>query len=87
MSRISMAIFEWGLNDVEMLRKAKFGELKHAGISNPSNATVLKSISKQELAKHCRRKTRGVEGSATLLEELFSSLQDVFTTLLKFCAQ
>ena len=61
MSRISVAIFEWDLNDVELLKRAKFGELKLAGISNPSPETVLKSISKQELAQHCRRKTRDVD--------------------------
>jgi hypothetical protein len=81
MSRISTAIFEWDSSDVALLKEAKCGELKLAGIRQPSQETVLKSITKQELARHCRRMTRGVENTTNLLEELFSSLMDVTDTL------
>ena len=81
MARISTAIFEWDFCDVELLKKAKCGELKLAGIRQPSPETVFKSISKQELARHCRRKTRGVENTTNLLEELFSSFTDLTDTL------
>ncbi|EFX65479.1 hypothetical protein DAPPUDRAFT_333147 [Daphnia pulex] len=81
MSRISTAIFEWDSSDVALLKEAKCGELKLAGIRQQSQETVLKSITKQELARHCRRMTRGVENTTNLLEELFSSLMDVTDTL------
>jgi len=82
MSRISTAIFEWDSSDVALLKEAKCGELKLAGIRQPSQETVLKSITKQELARRfCCRRTRGVENRTNLLEELFSSLMDVTDTL------
>jgi hypothetical protein len=40
MARISTAIFEWDFCDVELLKKAKCGELKLAGIRQPSPETV-----------------------------------------------
>jgi hypothetical protein len=82
MSRILTAIFDWDSGDVELLKEAKCGELKLAGIRNPSQETVVKSITKQELARRfCCRRTRGVENRTNLLEELFSSLMDVTDTL------
>jgi hypothetical protein len=67
MSRISTAIFELHSSDVALQKEAKCGELKLAGIRQPSQETVLKSITKQELARHCRRRTRGVENTTNLL--------------------
>jgi hypothetical protein len=67
MSRILTAIFELYSSAVALLKEAKCGELKLAGIRQPSQETVLKSITKQELARHCRRRTRGVENTTNLL--------------------
>jgi hypothetical protein len=71
MSQIYAAIFEWDHADVEHLKKAKVLELQIAGIKIPSTETVLKAISKQELARHCRRKTRSVTDTTSMLENFF----------------
>ena len=81
MSQISAAIFEWDHADVELLKKAKVSELQIAGIKIPSAETVLKAISKQELARHCRRKTRSVTDTTSMLEKVFSSLLNATDTL------
>ncbi|EFX64542.1 hypothetical protein DAPPUDRAFT_266209 [Daphnia pulex] len=65
------AIFEWDLGDVATLRTAKEGELKKAGVSKPSTAAVNKAITKFELARHCRRRTRGEQETIRLIESLF----------------
>lgn len=81
MSQISAAIFEWDYSDVELLKKAKVSELQIAGIKNPSTETAMKAISKQKLARHCRRKTRSVTDTASMLEKVFSSLLNATDTL------
>lgn len=40
----------------------------------PTVAQVLASISSKELAKHCCRKTRGVEETRALIESLLDSM-------------
>ena len=75
MQKVSSAIFEWDLGDVEALRTAKEGELKNAGVSKPSTAAVNKAITKYELARHCIRRTRGTEETIRLIESLFSSAE------------
>ena len=68
MSCLSAAIFEWDREDFELLLSAKKAEMIAAGITVPSTTAVQKAISKDELAKHCRRRTRGVkETTAPLL--------------------
>lgn len=81
MGKLSGAIFEWDEKDVELLRKAKKGELVLAGLKNPSVDAVTKSISKMELAKHCKRRTRGPDNTIRLIESLIVSLQDATDTL------
>lgn len=56
-----------------MLRSAKEGELRKAGVSKPTAAAVNKAITKYELAKHCKRRTRGEEETNRLLRSLFLS--------------
>ena len=53
---------------------AKRGYLKQQGISQPSVSAVKKAITKDELSRHCRRKTRGVELTIQLIEELLLKL-------------
>jgi hypothetical protein len=81
MTKLSGAIFEWDEKDVNLLRKAKKCELVLAGLKNPSTDAVNKSISKIELAKHCKRRTRGPDKTVCLIEDLILSLKDSTDTL------
>lgn len=81
MGKLSSAIFEWDQKDVDLLRQAKRGELVMAGLKSPSADAVNKSISKIELAKHCKRRTRGADTSVSLIEKLILSLEDSTDTL------
>jgi hypothetical protein len=63
------------------LIEAKKSELKITGISNPSKETVMKAINKYEMAKHCRRKTRGTSTTTALLDELVTSLTGITDSL------
>ncbi|XP_053699560.1 uncharacterized protein LOC128746500 [Synchiropus splendidus] len=58
--------------------EAKRVELKkkHQGYE-PTDAQVLASISSSELAKHCRRRTRGVEETRALIKGLLDSMWDL----------
>ncbi|CAL8343348.1 unnamed protein product [Merluccius merluccius] len=71
----SSCIFEWDKQDICLLKEAKRAELKkkHQG-HEPTDAQVLASISSKELAKHCRRKTRGVEETRALIKSLLDSM-------------
>lgn len=62
----------WDESDYSRLLLAKKGELQSAGVSNPSDSAARKTISREELARHCRRTTRGVEETHQLIEELLS---------------
>lgn len=74
-SKLSSCIFEWDYQDICHLKEAKRSELrqKHQG-HEPTDAQVLASISSKELAKHCRRKTRGVEETRALIKSLLDSM-------------
>ena len=47
------------------------GELQKAGVVNPSEDTVRKAVTKEEMARHCRRQTRGVVETCKLLDSFF----------------
>lgn len=81
MAKVSSSIFEWDVDDVQLLFQAKKGELQIAGISNPSTETVRKATNKNELAKHCRRRTRGTNATIAFLDELITSLTGVTESL------
>lgn len=66
MGRLSQCIFEWSAEDLENLRIATSKDL---GVEK-DHPLVFQAISKKSLARHCRRRTRGVEKTATLLLEL-----------------
>ena len=69
MGRLSQCIFEWSMEDVEQLKRAKATEL---GLDE-DHPLVFKSITKKELALHCRRRTRGTEKTRTLLLKLLET--------------
>ncbi|MEQ2309195.1 hypothetical protein AMECASPLE_035928 [Ameca splendens] len=71
MSRMSACIFEWDAADLALLREAKAQQLQAQG---PSSADVDRHLTREELALHCRRRTRGVTTTVKLLEELLDVL-------------
>ncbi|KAK3720983.1 hypothetical protein QZH41_018540, partial [Actinostola sp. cb2023] len=81
MHRISSAIFEWDEEDYQLLCEAKKGQLIQAGVPRPTESAVRKAISKDELAKHCKRKTRGLKETKESIEGLLLSLSTATDTL------
>lgn len=72
MSRLSACIFEWDAADLALLRQAKAQQLRTKGLPT---ANVDRHIRRNELALHCRRRTRGEAVTVQLLEELLTSLK------------
>ncbi|KAK2190156.1 hypothetical protein NP493_87g00020 [Ridgeia piscesae] len=81
MQRISGCIFEWDADDHRLLQQAKRAMLKDAGIASPSESAIRKAITRDELALHCRRRTRGTEATVTAIETLLLALADATDTL------
>ena len=81
MSRLSSSFYEWDAGDFEHLMEAKKAELMKAGIPNPREAAVKKAMSKDELARHCWRRTRGVMNTVTAIKALLLSLSSEKDTL------
>ena len=76
LSRLSSCIFEWDEGDVDALLEAKRAELSNGGVPNPSEAAAKAAVTSKELAKHCRRRTRGVDRTVNMIEALLLSLSD-----------
>ncbi|XP_073689484.1 uncharacterized protein [Garra rufa] len=74
MSRLSACIFEWDAADLSVLRKAKRALLISQGWPSLADEDVNKHLTRNELALHCRRRTRGEETTILLLERLFTEL-------------
>ncbi|KAJ4923341.1 hypothetical protein JOQ06_026017 [Pogonophryne albipinna] len=74
MSRLSTSIFEWDAADLALLREAKKQQLQSQGLSFLTDADVSSHLTKDELALHCRRRTRGEGTTTQLLEELLLGL-------------
>ncbi|XP_060757014.1 uncharacterized protein LOC132868060 [Neoarius graeffei] len=70
MGRLSACIFEWSSEDLQRLREAKHAELQTQKIRNPTDSDVSSRITGKELALHCRWKTRSVEETTNMIEEL-----------------
>ena len=60
--------FEWDVEDLAVLYSTKRGELKMAGVANPSEEAVRKAVTKEEIARHCRRRTRGFEAPSRIIK-------------------
>ncbi|XP_061753808.1 uncharacterized protein LOC133551273 isoform X2 [Nerophis ophidion] len=72
MNRLSFAMFEWDEGDMSRLREAKRAERGGNGHVEPS---------RKELYRHCRRRTRGVEETTRLVQEVMDHLWDAKDTL------
>lgn len=81
MAQLPSCVFEWDAEDYQLLLRAKEVELIAAGMQHPSNTGMRKAITKDELARHCRRRTRGVDRTIDLLEALLLSLSSATDTL------
>ena len=81
MSRLSSSIFEWDEEDLQCLIEAKKAELMRAGVRNPETTAARKAIGRRELARHCRRRTRGVTRTVELIEALLLSFSSATDTL------
>ena len=74
-------MFEWDEEDTKQLIVAKCQELENAGVSSPSEVAAKKAIKREEMAKHCRRRTRGADRSRELIDYLLQSLSEATDTL------
>lgn len=81
LTRLSRCIFEWDEKDFRFLISAKRAELVKTGIQNPSLSTTKKAITREELARHCHRRTWGAEKTAELIEALLLALTSARDTL------
>ncbi|KAK1894095.1 Pro-apoptotic serine protease NMA111 [Dissostichus eleginoides] len=72
MSRLSHCIFMWDQDDLKAAKDAKRAELE-AGGRHPSEADVLRSVSRSELALHCRRITRGTKETQAQIHRLIQA--------------
>lgn len=64
---MSPCIFEWSREDLNLLKQAKAGELVKSNVLDPSDEDIMKAITKQVLALHVRRKTRGIQITTMLI--------------------
>ena len=48
-----------------------------AGISNPPNNAAKNAITKDDLARHCRRRTQGTERSTDLIETFANTCKEI----------
>ncbi|KAK9518631.1 hypothetical protein VZT92_023930 [Zoarces viviparus] len=74
MRQLSHCIFEVDPEDARRLTEAKRSQLegKHRMVGL-TDAAVIRRISKQEWRLHCRRRTRGPQESALLIQELLDT--------------
>ena len=55
---------------LQLTLRGKRGCLLEAGVTNPSQSIVLKAVTRNEMARHGRRRTRGADVTLQLIEEL-----------------
>lgn len=74
MKHLSSCIFDWDAADVHLLIHAKRQQLQKDGLSSLSDSYVKERLSQDELALHCKRRTREERCTTQLLEELLQNL-------------
>ncbi|KAI4796658.1 hypothetical protein KUCAC02_026835 [Chaenocephalus aceratus] len=74
MRQLSLCIFEVDPGDDRRLTEAKRSQLegKH-GMVGLTNAEVIQKITRDEWRLHCRRRTRGAEETALLIQDLLQT--------------
>ena len=81
MSHLSAAIFEWDRANYDLLLAAKRSEMIAAGIPDPPPLAVQKAVSKEEMVRHCRRRTRGIKETTEAIEALLLTFSVAVDTL------
>lgn len=81
MGQLSDCIFVWDAEDYSKLKAAKAGMLREAGMRRVSEIAVMKAITKEEMAQHCKRRTRGAEETICKIENLLLTLSDATDAL------
>lgn len=74
MRQLSLCIFEVDSGDARRLIEAKQSQLegKH-GMVGLTDAEVIRRITREEWRLHCRRRTRGAEETALLIQDLLQT--------------
>ena len=89
MAALSAAVFEWEIQDLQALYEAKRAELAKNGINSDPLASMDKYVTKNDLAKHCRRQNRQPDQIADEIQSLiekYKSANDSTGTPL-FCPE
>ncbi|XP_035390281.1 uncharacterized protein LOC118242582 [Electrophorus electricus] len=81
--RLSFCVFEWDAEDVARLQEARQPELGEAPRSRGrlTDAGYSGRPTAKELARHCRRHTRGAQETELLVQELLEDYMDVTDTM------
>ena len=74
-------MFEWDEEDTKLLIKAKQQGMAIAGVPSPTELAAKKAIKREEMARHCRRRTRGTEQTIQLIDSLLLSLSTATDSL------
>ena len=74
LQQLSKAIFVWSGCDVDLLVRAKRAELAGQKIYGLSDEDIIKRIGRKEMARHCRRVTRGTAETTQRIGDLLASL-------------
>ena len=70
MGQLSHCIFEWDHSDLTLLKKAKRSQMSLSHIEGTSEEDIVRSLTRKELALHCRRSTRGEKETRKLIKSL-----------------
>ena len=79
-SRLSSCIFEWDMHDMDRLKTAKAAELKMQLGRDPTEKQVANSLKTTEMARHCKRRTRGAEETKRQIDHLLTAMWDMTDT-------
>lgn len=79
-SKFSSCVFEWDQVDFNRLREAKKAELKSQSRVMPTEQQISAAITTNELARHCRRRTRDPARIKILISELLDQMWDLTDT-------
>ena len=74
LSKLSACIFEWDAGDLAELKNAKRSELAKEHLVDLSDDDVLRRLTRKELERHCRRRTRGTDTTTQYIQQLIDVL-------------
>lgn len=74
MKELTKNIFVWDTEDLDRLVRAKRAEMAEKHMTCPPDDDIVKRIGRKEMARHCKRRTRGTEETTRLLGDLIASM-------------